>query len=210
MATHPPGQPTRVFRIAPSFLMPHHHIHWHDDYAKHCKRMIYGPSRLVWFAVGSLATWAWMRHHRECHDRPGRCPPRLEHHHDRGSHARWERVPDDTVSSEPSPPPPLPPTDYAEWRQQQRQATTPFTRGWGPTRQSGARFDARVAPPPPPSLNGESASAGADGQPEPPADGPAPFSVDVDPERLRQMGRNAEETVSRTVFLDGGKERKRK
>ncbi|KAI9512272.1 hypothetical protein F5148DRAFT_1365513 [Russula earlei] len=159
--------------------------------------MFYGPSRLVWFALGSLATWAWMRHRRECHDRPGRCPPRLEHH-DRGSHARWQRAPDDTASSEPV---------SAAAAAADRLCRVAAAAATGDTLYSRMGSDApkrralrrpRSAAAVAPSPNGESASAGAgaDGQPEPPADGPAPFCVDVDPERLRQMGRNAEETIS--------------
>ena len=53
------------------YRIPRRHVSWHS-YRKNY-RMLCGPSRLVWFATGSVATYAWMRHH---HGHPGSFWPR--------------------------------------------------------------------------------------------------------------------------------------
>jgi hypothetical protein len=114
--------------------------------------MFFGPSRLVWFAFGSVATWAWIRHH-ENHHHQGACPPRVGYGHYPGR-AQWER------ERERDQPPPAnassPGPDYGQW-----QRPTP-TQTQTQTQQS----EGSMTP------------------------------MDYDHERLRQMGRSAEETVS--------------
>jgi len=121
--------------------MPHH-AYWHNNYHHTRPFMFYGPSRLVWFGIGSFATWAWIRHHenQRLNGQGGWCPQR--------------RV------------------DYPAQTQTQMQNTS---REWTPTMGHG---------------QGQGTSGAPGTQPQSPVVG------DQDYERLRQMGRNAEETVS--------------
>jgi hypothetical protein len=111
--------------------------------------MFCGPSRLVWFAFGSVATWAYIRHHHHHHHQGAACPPpRVGYGYNpgHGHRAQWEErerdqsPPNNNVSSSP----PGGRGDYGQWRPP-TQPTTP---------------------------------------------------MDIDRERLRQIGRSAEETVS--------------
>ena len=162
--------------------MPYHHLFLHNHYKNY--RMLCGPSRLVWFAIGSVATYAWMRHH---HDRdrdhrdghPGSFwPPRFEHQH--RARAQWER--------EDAPPlPPAPPgaPDHGEWRR---------TREWRFTQQG--RQGQGGAPDP---SSTHVVPPGGPGQRElapPQQQQQQELVTERDYERLRQMGRSAEETVS--------------
>lgn len=106
--------------------------------------MFCGPSRLVWFGIGSFATWAWIRHHenQRVHGQGGWWPPR--------------RV------------------DYGAQTQ-----TQDTSREWNPTPTMG---------------HGQGQGQGTSGAPG--TQPQSPMVGDQEYERLRQMGRNAEETVS--------------
>lgn len=102
--------------------------------------MFYGPSRFIWFSIGSLATLAWMHHHRT----KDACRPSAQIGYDDRFRGRgqWERE--------------ASPRRFDEQQQQQQ---------WGP-------------PPPVAEASGRS-------------------SVDREQlDRLREMSRNAEETIS--------------
>ena len=120
--------------------------------------MFCGPSRLVWFAFGSVATWAWIRHHHHNHQDYQRgmgssCPPRVGY------------------------------TGRAQWEQQQQQQQPDQSH---PNNSSSSLSPAR----------GD--YIGQSTQPQQPQPQPqSPTLMDrEDYERLRQMGRSAEETVS--------------
>jgi len=128
---------------------------------------MFGPSRFVWFTIGSVATWAWMRshHHGGCSSARIGYDPR----------AQWERGA------------PYGSGGYGHGDQQQQQQQNNASWGWrqGTVAPPDSRFDARA----PGDVN-----AGGGGQ------GPvteAPQSpADQERERLRQMGRSAEEAIS--------------
>ncbi|KAH9967135.1 hypothetical protein BC827DRAFT_1152554 [Russula dissimulans] len=179
--------------------------------------MFCGPSRFVWFTIGSFATWTWMYHHHNHHhhhcDHKGWAWSRRVEYGD-GDRTRSDRVDDASTptqgnaSSSSSPDSP----DYAEWRWQQQQQL----REWRPaptfssqgahTPTGSGRFDAHVL--------GSSTAVGLNGsgsgtspQREPGVAAAAAaagtvtavkttFPTDSDAERLRQIGRNAEETIS--------------
>ncbi|KAH9000433.1 hypothetical protein EDB92DRAFT_502787 [Lactarius akahatsu] len=105
--------------------------------------MFYGPSRFIWFSIGSLATLAWMHHHRS----KDACRSSAQIGYDdrfRG-HGQWERE--------------ASPRRFDEQQQQRQQQQQ-----WGP-------------PPPVAEASGRS-------------------PVDREQlDRLREMSRNAEETV---------------
>ena len=115
--------------------------------------MICGPSRLVWFGIGSFATWAWIRHHEN------------ERLHGRGhGHGEWcpRRV------------------DYpAQTQPQTQNASREWNSNPNPMMGQGQGI---------PTVT----SGAPGGAPQP----QLPSLADQDYERLRQMGRNAEETVS--------------
>ena len=151
--------------------------------------MLCGPSRLVWFGIGSLVTYAWIRHHRD------HCP-RVDYHRRGDGRAQWER---ERERDEAPPPPPSAP-NYGEWRQTQSQSQwRPPYQGQGPA--------AAGAPPATPTLRFDSNSNST--HVVPPPGGPAAGGqfdretqllesigiTTADHERLRQMGRSAEETV---------------
>ena len=191
--------------------MTNHHVFWHNHYNRH--RMFYGPSRLVWFTIGSVATWAWIHHHRK-HNGEG-CSWRVEH--SRRDRVDYPRTPaQDNASSSSSPPPP---PDYTEWQRRQQQQQQP--REWSrpaptyPSQSQGAPggpFGAHVLGSSDAGLNGN--GSGPAPQREPGVAGVAAaaaaertvtaaettFPLDLDAERLRQIGRNAEETVSIAIF----------
>ncbi|KAI0292293.1 hypothetical protein BC826DRAFT_1019705 [Russula brevipes] len=145
--------------------MPHHHAYWYN----HGNRMFMcGPSRLVWFGIGSVATWAWI-HHRHNRDRDH------DHQHGGGLWGYRRRV--DCRGREDAP-------EYQP----------PLSREWPPSMRPGPRLDAQAqaAPAAPSGAGAGSASVGGPSQREP----VAPALADQDLERLRQFGRNAEETIS--------------
>ena len=158
------SNPTRVtftFGLLPSsifhthrYYMPYnhwHHPHWHHYYKRY--NMFCGPSRLVWFAFGSVATWAWIRHHeKHLHQGGAGCPPRVGYGYN--PRAQWEHERDQSASpNNASSTSPTSPGrgDYGQWRST---------------------------------------------QPQPPTQSESMTPMDHDHERLRQIGRNAEETVS--------------
>ena len=155
--------------------MPHHHL-WYNHHNRY--RMFCGPSRLIWFGVGSVVTYAFMRHHRDLdHGQVGGfCRPRFEQRR-----VQWE--------SDGAPPPPPPSgaasPNHGQWQQ---------TREWRPTDQgpsAGAPIPStHVVPPGGPGQREPAAQQ----QPQP--QDSLPVVTDHDYERLRQMGRSAEETVS--------------
>ena len=167
--------------------MPHSHSHWpYYYYVKHHRNMFWGPSRLVWFGLGSVATWAWIRHHHHHHQH--RCegtmwPPRAVDY--RGRPSSWEReaAADGGAGGERRQMPPAMPTSMSredsEWRRPMRQG-----QGTG------------TAPVPVP-------STGVPPGPQLQSPPPPPVDHHQDFERLREMGRNAEETVSFFEFLLG-------
>ena len=143
-----------------------YHLYWHKHH-RFYNRM-FGPSRFVWFTIGSVAAWAWMRSHR--HD--GCRYERVGY----DSRAQWERgAPYGSAGRGHS----------DQQQQQQNNASWGWRQGTGAPADS--RFDARA----PNDLN-----AGAGRQRSVAvAEAPQPPIVDQERERLRQMGRNAEETV---------------
>jgi hypothetical protein len=150
--------------------MPHHHAYW---YKHHNNRMFMcGPSRLVWFGIGSVATWAWM-HHRHNHNH------NHDHDHQHGSGPWGYRRRVDYRGRE---------EDAPEYQHQQQQ---PLSREWPPMMRPGPRLDAQAQAAPAAPGGAGAGSAGGPGQREP----MAPALADQDLERLRQFGRNAEETV---------------
>ena len=141
--------------------MPNHHAHWHKFYQHRNVNMFYGPSRIVWFAFGSVATWAWIRHHERNPQGTFQgtwCHPRVDYRRVReepfdGDHGYGERRQTPNMSR--------------EW-----QRPVPMSQGTGTSTATGV--------------------AGPQMQQSP---------VDPDFERVRQMGRNAEETVSLLLGL---------
>jgi len=121
--------------------------------------MFFGPSRLVWFGIGSVATWAWIRHHenrdRQLHGQ-GWCPPRVD------------------------------------YRAQTTQAQNTTSREWNPTMTTGQGQSQAQG-----QGQGQGSSSTSGAAPRTPPQSPA--DADQDYERLRQIGRNAEETVSRRL-----------
>jgi hypothetical protein len=138
----------------------HRPHHWF----KYCNRM-YGPSRLVWFSIGSIATLAWMHSHQH-----------KDHPFSRigcGSRTQWERNAPLYGSAAGS---------YNNQQHQQQQNNASWVGGQGVP-------------------NGQQPHDGSIAealQPSRPVD-----SMDQERERLRQLGRNAEETV-RSPHLGGG------
>ncbi|KAH9983913.1 hypothetical protein BJV74DRAFT_886570 [Russula compacta] len=142
-----------------------------------------GPSRLVWFGIGSVATWAWIHHHEHHHQR---------HHHDpdhnqwgwgchrrveyRGGRAQWEREEAAGAATGAAGANASASADYGE-QQQRRQIAPSLTRDWRREPAAAVRV------------------AGAAEAQAPPAP-PSAVSSDQDNEHLRQIGRNAEEAIS--------------
>jgi hypothetical protein len=135
-------------RTLPSRSGMPHHTHWHSYYKY--RNMFGGPSRLVWFAFGSVATWAWIRHHEQ-HPR---------HHHGVWCHRR---------------------VDYGQPSddERERRQISNMSRDW-------------QRPVPVPMGEGTGTALGPQMRQTP---------VDPDAERLRQIGRNAEETVCLLLVL---------
>ncbi|KAH9074745.1 hypothetical protein EDB83DRAFT_2515609 [Lactarius deliciosus] len=121
-------------------MSPHHLFGYRHH--KLYNPMFYGPSRFIWFSIGSLATLAWMHHHRTkdaC-----RHPAQIGYDDRFRGHGQRERE--------------ASPRRFDEQQQQQQQQ-------WGP-------------PPPVAEASGRS-------------------PVDREQlDRLREMSRNAEETIS--------------
>jgi hypothetical protein len=145
--------------------MPHHHAYWYKHHNNN-RMFMCGPSRLVWFGIGSIATWAWI-HHRHNHDHPLGGP---WGHHRRVDYRAGEE-------------------DAPEYQQQQQQH--PLSREWPAMMRPGPRLDAQEQAAPAAPGGAGAGSAGGPGQREP----AVPALADQDLERLRQFGRNAEETV---------------
>jgi len=117
--------------------------------------MFCGPTRLVWFGIGSVATWAWIRHHedrRRLHDHQGWCPARADYR------------PQTQTQTQNTP---------REWNPM----TTGQGQAWAAHHQGQGTNGAAPAPAPAPGT-------------------PPQSPADQDYERLRQIGRNAEETIS--------------
>jgi hypothetical protein len=115
--------------------------------------MFGGPSRLVWFAFGSVATWAWIRRHEQHpqHQHDGWCQRRVDY-------------------------------GQASDEERERRQISNMSRDWQ-----------RPAVP-----MGQGTAATASG-PQMPQMQQSP--ADPDTERLRQIGRNAEETVCLLLVL---------
>ena len=136
--------------------------YWHHYYRR-SYNMFCGPSRLVWFAFGSVATWAYIRHHHHHHQHQGSfggCHPQRVGYNNPGR-APWERdqdqsPPNDNANNASSSSPP-PPGGYGQWRPTQPQP---------PTQTQAQKQSESMTP------------------------------MDLDRERLRQISRSAEETVS--------------
>ncbi|KAI0272591.1 hypothetical protein BC834DRAFT_966594 [Gloeopeniophorella convolvens] len=118
---------------------------------------MYGPSRLIWFAIGSVATLGWV-HHRDNHVYIGCSDHRRERE---GPHG---------------------PAGYGEHRQN---AAWGWHRSVGP---ADPRFDAQGAAP---KREPEAVQSATDREREQLA-----RIWDAERERMWQMGRNAEETIS--------------
>lgn len=128
--------------------------------------MFCGPSRIVWFAVGSVATWAWIRHREQ------------NPHHCQGGW-RHRRV------------------DYGHASDAAAAAADGGERWQTPTTASGMSRESWQRPMPMPIGQGTGISSTTPGVPTGPQ--MQESSGDQDLERLRQVGRNAEETVSSFV-----------
>jgi hypothetical protein len=141
--------------------------------------MLCGPSRLVWFGIGSVATWAWIHHHR---DQGSSCHRRVDYQRGR---AQWEE-------REEAHPAPAPPGAAAgEWRQ-----TPSFSREWPlrpshtPTHQGQGQGATGGTPGPSSRFDNSTTHVGPSGS------GQREQPLAEDSERLRQISRGAEETVS--------------
>jgi hypothetical protein len=149
---------------------PHHNHnpHWHHYYRR-SYNMFCGPSRLVWFAFGSVATWAYIRHHQHHHQHHHRqgafagCPAQRVGYNSPG-HAQWERDQDQS-----------PPNDNANNASSSSSSSSPPPGGYGQWRPT--------QPQPPTQTQAQKQSESM-------------TQMDLDHERLRQIGRSAEETVS--------------
>ncbi|KAF8498529.1 hypothetical protein F5888DRAFT_178983 [Russula emetica] len=160
---------------------PHPH-YWNHHFYKRRFNMFYGPSRLVWFAFGSIATWAWIRHrHDEKHHhfQGAGCPPRVGYGYNPGhraaqwdhEHERDQSTPN-TSNNNASSSSPGPSPGRGDFGQQWRQPIQP-----------------QPQPPTQPPTRSQSQSQSESMM-------PTQTPMDRDHERLRQIGRNAEETIS--------------
>jgi hypothetical protein len=130
--------------------MRNHHVHW-NSYYKY-RNMFCGPSRIVWFAFGSVATWAWIRHREQ----------NPQHHCQGGwGHRRVDYGFDAADGGE------------------RRQTSSSMSREWQR----------------PPMSMGQGQGTGIISTPGAPGPQMQQSTGDKDVERLRQIGRNAEETV---------------
>ena len=139
------------------------HPYWHKHHRVYNR--MFGSSRFVWFTIGSVATWAWMRsHHR--HDS---CPSaRIGY----DSRAQWERGA------------PYRSAGYGRSdHQQQKNASWDWRQRIGAPPDSC--FDARAP----------SVAKASDERQGSPVEAPQSSVVDQERERLRHMGRSAEEAV---------------
>jgi len=138
--------------------------------------MFCGPSRLIWFGLGSVATWAWIRHHQQHRCEGTTWPPRAVDY--RGRASSWERqaAADDDGGERRQMPPAMPMSrEDSEWRR-----PMPMRQGQGTGTVPVPSTGVVVGAPPGPQLQSP----------------PPPVDHHQDLERLREMGRNAEETVS--------------
>jgi hypothetical protein len=147
--------------------MPYDYYHRPHHWLKYGNRM-YGPSRFIWFSIGSIATLAWMHHQHKDH------PPcsRIGY----GPRAQWEHR---NANANP------PYGSAGSYNQQQQQQQQQNNTSWGGqgVANNGQPHDGSMV---------------EVLQPSRPVD-----PVDLERERLRQLGRNAEETVS-SPHLRGG------
>ena len=130
---------------------------WHAHHRLY-NPMFFGPSRFLWFSIGSLATFAWLHHRKGEH-----CRPASQIGYDR-VHGQWG-----------------PQGWNARFDEQQQQQQQQGTRAPDEDR---SRFDGiggRREPSPSPSVGAEASGR---------------FTTDRELDRLREMSRNAEETVS--------------
>jgi hypothetical protein len=146
--------------------MPYHHAYWHNYYRR--PFMFCGPSRLIWFGIGSVATWAWIRHHEnERFQGRGWCPsPRSRIDY------RAQPQPQTQTQTQTAQNPSREWNDYPMMASQGGQ-------GQGTSGTAPGTTNA-VAPPPSP----------------PPPLQSSPAAAEQEYERVRQMRRDAEETVS--------------
>jgi len=131
-------------------MYPHHRLHY---------PMFFGPSRFIWFSIGSLATFAWMHYRRGDHLN---CRRTSQIGYDGGSgHGQW-----------------YPQGRPARFDQQQQQPQQWESRQGA----DGSHIDAN----------------GGQREPPPPvvAEASGRFPADREFDRLREMSRNAEETIS--------------
>jgi len=144
--------------------MRHHHVHWNSHYKY--RNMFCGPSRIVWFAFGSVATWAWIRHREQ----------NPQHHCQGGwGHRRVDYGPASDAAA----------AAADGGGEQRRQTSSTMSREWQR---------------PMPIGQGQGTGISTPGAPGPQMQ-QSPGDQDV--ERLRQIGRNAEEAVRlffRVVF----------
>jgi len=119
--------------------------------------MFFGPSRFLWFSIGSLATVAFMHYRRGDH-----CRPASQIRYDRG-HGQWGAQ-----------------GRSARFDEQQQQQSQQWGRRRGAEApDNDSRFDANGG-------RREPVLAEASGR----------FSEDLEPDRIREMSRSAEETIS--------------
>ena len=134
-------------------------VRWNSHYKYQFPKMFYGPSRIVWFAFGSVATWALIRHREQ--------NPR---HHCQGGwgHRRvdydYHGVPSDAAG--------------AGGGERGQTSSSTMSREWQRPMPMGQNQGTGISTPPQMQQ----------------------FPGDQDVERLRQIGRNAEETV-RLLFV---------
>lgn len=139
--------------------MSPHHLFWHNHH-RFYRPMFFGPSRFLWFSIGSLATFAWMHHHRG----------------DKWSCRRTTQIGYDGSSGN------------GQWGPQGRSARPDEQQQqqqWGSRQAANDSYFG--------------ANGGQSGTPLPPppvvAEAGERFPADRDFDRLREMSRNAEETV---------------
>ena len=162
-----PHHPTRVTCIRLPYMPYHHNWNNYPHYYKRYNMFCGGPSRLVWFAFGSVATWAWYRHHENHHRGAAwsTCsPPRVGYNNNNNNnnsdpgpgrvHGQWEQRSADQSQS--------PPTNNPNYNNYNNNASSPS-----------------------PGVGRDYSQSQSES-----------MMTDRDHERLRQIGRSAEETVS--------------
>ncbi|KAI0305796.1 hypothetical protein B0F90DRAFT_1814656 [Multifurca ochricompacta] len=182
-------------------------MYWHRRYG-----MVYGPSRFLWFAFGSIATLAWMRHQENndvlgCHgrrrvewERPGYSHGKQQQQQQQQQQDQQQDQNQNQNDSDPD----------SDWTRRHRHFHHHHhhhrRHGGDDTSVRDSRFEVQHPVPPP--------SPSPSPSPSPPSPSPPPlhgeryerpvealptqsqFSNEHDFERIRQLGHSAEEAIS--------------